>query len=67
MTVKTKLKTSRKAETREKVARKREDAEKEIHSRLLYLIKDLSMKLSDIVILVDNRKEGNNLKEYIQD
>ena len=31
------------------------------------MIKDLSMKLSDIVILVDNRIEGNNLKEYIQD
>jgi len=44
-----------------------EDAEKEVHSRLLYLIKDLSMKLSDIVLLVNNRKEGNELKKYIAD
>ena len=44
-----------------------DDVKKELHTYLLYLIKDLSMKLSDIVILVDNRKEGNNLKEYIQD
>ena len=44
-----------------------EDAEKEVHSSLLYLIKDLSMKLSDIVLLVNNRKEGNELKKYIAD
>jgi len=43
------------------------DVKKEVHNYLLYLIKELFMKMSDIVILVDNRKEGNNLKEYIQD
>ncbi len=43
-----------------------DDVKNKLHNFLKYLIKDLSMKLSDIVILVDNRKEGNKLKEYIQ-
>ncbi len=43
------------------------DVKKEVHNYLLYLIKELSMKISDIVILVDTKKEGIELKEYIQD
>ena len=43
-----------------------DDVKNKLHNFLKYLIKDLSMKLSDIVILADNRKEGNKLKEYIQ-
>ena len=43
------------------------DVIKNIHKQLLYLINELSMKKSDIVILVDKNKEGIELKKYIQE
>ena len=43
------------------------DVIKEVHKLLSDLINDLSMKKSDIVILVDNNKEGMKLKNYIQE
>jgi len=43
------------------------DVKKEVHKSLVYLTNKLSMKWSDIVILVDQNKEGINLKNYIQE